>query len=316
MFSRYRSLVILAAVLLFELSLLAYQFRQNADVPLVRHGTIYLVTPVQKGLRAFTDAIGRVWWGYVDLRDARRQNQELVRERDRLQLETQGLRKEVEQARRLQALVDFRRELPPTTLVAPVIGSSGAETSQTVILGKGRNAGLQPDMPVLTPAGIVGKVLHVFPTSAQALLLTDANSGVACLLESSRIHGILRGKDQPLCRLAYVANGEKVEIGERVLTSGEDRIYPKGLPVGIVVAARPGPEFQEIEVRPFAPLNRLEEVLVITKMPASEPETLPQAPTPSGGADSSAKSPPAAAPETPPQPESPSSPQEGAPERP
>lgn len=275
MFSRHRNLVILASVLFVQLGLLAYQFRRGVDIPLIRHGTLYMVAPVQRGLRAFTATIHRAVSEYVDLREARRQSQGLARELEQLQLEAQRLRLEASQARRLRGLLDFRQEFPLRVMAAQVIGAGASESSHTVILDRGSNAGLRPDLPVIVPAGVVGKVLRVFPDSAQVLLITDAYSGVACLLEGSRIHGILKGTNKPLGRLLYVANGEKVEVGETLVTSGEDRIYPKGLPAGVVVSARPGPEFQEIEVQPIAQLNRLEEVLVVLERETSEATTLP-----------------------------------------
>ena len=285
MLSRHRNLVILTSVLFLQLSLLAYQFRRGADIPLIRHGTIFLVTPVQKGLRVFTEGIQGVVYGYLDLREARRESQDLAREVDQLRLETQRLRHEAEQSRRLQALLDFRQELPLATVAAQVIGSGASETSQTLILDQGVNAGLRPDLPVIVPAGVVGKVLRVFANTVQVLLITDANSGVACLLESSRIHGVLKGRNRPLAQLAYVNNGDRVAVGETLVTSGEDRVYPKGLPVGVVVATRPGPEFQEIEVQPFAHLNRLEEVLVILERGAAvETAPVPPPSAPPGGA--------------------------------
>ncbi|MBF8305353.1 MAG: Rod shape-determining protein MreC [Acidobacteria bacterium] len=270
MFSRHRNLVILTAVLFAQLGLLAYQFRRGTDIPLIRNGTMYVVTPVQRALRAVTDTLRGAVYGYVDLRDARQQSQDLAREVEQLQLEAQRLRREASQARRLQVLLDFREELPLPVVAAQVIGAGAGENSHTVILDKGRDAGLRPDLPVIVPGGIVGKVLRVFADTAQVVLITDANSGVACLLENSRIHGVLKGTNKPLGRLLYVNTGEKVEVGEAVVTSGEDRIYPKGLPVGVVVSARPGPEFQEIEVQPIAQLNRLEEVLVVLEREASE----------------------------------------------
>lgn len=279
MTSRYRSLMLLAAVLLVQLLLLAYQLRRNQDIPLIRLGTALVVTPMQKGLRAFFGAAGELWQGYVDLRGARRQSETLAREVDQLKLENQQLREQAEQGRRLQVLLDLRQQVPSPTVVAQVISASSSETARLLTIDKGQNAGIRPDLPVLVPDGIVGKVLHAFPNSAQVLLLTDPYSGVACLLENSRVHGVLKGQNKPLGSLAYVPNGEPVEIGQRVFTSGEDQIYPKGLPVGVVVEARPGPEFQQITVQPFAPLNRLEEVLVLLLVAAAEP----QAPIASAG---------------------------------
>ncbi len=262
MFSRHRDLVILTLVLFAQLAL-AHQSRRGEDVSLIRHGTMYVVTPVQRGMRAVTDTFRRVVDGYLDLREARRQSQDLSRELDQLRIEAQRLRREASQAKRLQALLDFRQELPLLTIAAQVIGSDGSEISQAVILDKGREAGLRPDLPVIVPDGVIGKVLRVFADSSQVILITDAESGVASLLEGSRIHGVLRGTNRSLGHLMYVVNDQPVSVGEIVVTSGEDRIYPKGLPLGVVVSARPGLEFQEIEVQPLAQLNRLEEVLVV-----------------------------------------------------
>ena len=276
MFSRHRDLVVLSVVLFAQLSLLTYQFRREGNIPLIRHGTLYVLTPVQSGMRAATDTFRRVVRGYLDLRDARRQSEDLSRELDRLRIEAHRLRREANQAKRLQALLDFRQELPLRTIAAQVIGSDGSELSQTVILDKGNEAGLRPDLPVIVPDGVIGKVLRVFSGSSQVILITDAESGVAALLESSRIHGVLRGTNRSLGRLLYVVNGQPVNVGEVVVTSGEDRIYPKGLPLGVVVSARPGVEFQEIEVQPLSQLNRLEEVLVVLgreQAEEEEPET-------------------------------------------
>ena len=124
-----------------------------------------------------------------------------------------------------------------------MVGSGGSETARLVLLDKGQEAGLRPDMAVMVSDGIVGKVLRVFPYAAQVLLLTDANSGVACLLESSRIHGVLKGQNRPLCSLGYVPNDEKVQIGERIFTSGEDRIYPEGFACGRSGRGSSGPVF-------------------------------------------------------------------------
>ncbi|MBI4443827.1 MAG: rod shape-determining protein MreC [Acidobacteria bacterium] len=271
MTTSHRNLVILAAVVLLQLLLLAYQLRRNESMPLIRYGTIMVVTPVQKTFHAVVQGIGGVWGGYVDLWHTRQENEDLLRDLNRLRLDNNQLRNQAEQARRLQVLFDFRQETPFRLVAAQVIGSDAAQTSRLLLIDKGSEAGLQPDLAVLVPEGVVGKVLHVFPNAAQVLLLTDGNSGLGGLLEESRIHGVVRGNNSPLGDLAYIPNGEKVEIGSRVVTSGEDKIFPKGLPVGVVVSAQPGIDFQQIQVQPVARLNRLEEVLVI--LPGSSPES-------------------------------------------
>jgi len=263
--SRYRNFGILITVLTIEIVVLAYQVHKNRDVPLLRQIAILVVTPIDKGIRVVSGGTWSVWRNYMDLRGARRENRELVGQLNEIKLENQRLQEEAAQGRRLQALLQFKEEVPSETVAAQVISSGASETSRVLIIDKGQDAGLRPDMAVIVPDGIVGKVLRVFPYAAQVLLITDPNSGVACLLERSRVHGVLRGQNKSQASLGYVVNDDKVQIGERVFTSGEDRIYPKGLPVGVVVEAHPGASFQEISVQPFAKLDRLEEVLIVTK---------------------------------------------------
>jgi rod shape-determining protein MreC len=262
---RYRNLGILVTVLLIEIVVLVYQVHRNRDVPLLRQIAVLAITPIDKGIRVVSGGTWRVWRNYMDLRGARTENAELQEQLKEIKLENQRLQEDAQQGKRLQGLLQFKDETPSETIAAQVISSGANETSRVLIIDKGQAAGLRPDMAVIVPDGIVGKVLRVFPHAAQVLLLTDPNSGVACLLETSRVHGVLKGQNKSLASLGYIVNDDKVQIGQKVFTSGEDRIYPKGFPVGVVVEARPGGPFQDITVQPFAKLDRLEEVLVVTK---------------------------------------------------
>ena len=205
---RYRSLMVLAAVLFGQLLLMAYQLRRNQDVPLVRHSVVYLVAPIQRGASAVVRSVRGVWEGYVYLWGTRRQNQSLVGQMDKLKMENQRLREQAEEGRRLQVLFNLREQVPPPTVAAQVLSTGASETARIVLIDKGANAGLKPDLAVMVADGIVGKVLHVFPNTAQVLLVTDPYSGVACLLEGSRVHGILKGQNKPVAILWYVPNGE------------------------------------------------------------------------------------------------------------
>jgi rod shape-determining protein MreC len=132
---------------------------------------------------------------------------------------------------------------------------------------------------VITPTGIVGKVIRVLPATAQVLEINDTSSGVGAILEKSRLQGILKGTPAGETFVHYVMNDEKVEVGEFVLTSGGDRIFPKGMPIGRVVQVDPGPDtFLNIRVKPAARLERLEEVLVVTKVVDVQPELAPEGP--------------------------------------
>jgi len=276
LFSRYRNAVVLVAALFLQLVLLAFQIKRDRDVPLLRIWAVGAITPVEKLVSSGIRGVYGVWHDYVDLRQARQESQGLLEEVSRLKLERHRLLEEAAEARRLRALVQFRELTPSVTVAARVIGSSASETSRVLFLDKGSESGIRPNMAVITAEGIVGKVHRVFRGSAQVLVITDPDSGVGALLERSRLHGALRGFGGFFCQLRYIANDEKVEPGDQVFTSGEDRIYPKGLPIGVVTSAKTGAVFKEIMVQPLARLNRLEEVLVVTRGVDQEIQARPE----------------------------------------
>jgi rod shape-determining protein MreC len=145
-----------------------------------------------------------------------------------------------------------------------VIGSSGSDLSRIVYIDKGENAGIKRDMAVMTADGIVGKILLVYPSVSQVLLISDQSSGVGALLEKTRLQGVLRGAASGEVVLERVMADEEVQVGENVLTSGGDQIFPKGLPVGTVMKVGNGKElFLNIKIKPAANLSKLEEVMVL-----------------------------------------------------
>jgi rod shape-determining protein MreC len=184
-------------------------------------------------------------------------------------MEQVRLQQDADQARRLQALLDFKEKFIAKTVAAQVIASSGTEQSRLITIDKGSNDHIKVDMPVITPDGIVGKVKEVFPQSSQVLLINDHDSGAGVILESSRLQGIVKGTSVGELQIVDIMSDEKVEPGEHVVTSGGDRIYPKGYAVGTVISSTPDRDndpFLAIKIKPAANLNRLEEVLIITKM--------------------------------------------------
>ena len=161
-----------------------------------------------------------------------------------------------------------------STIAAQVIGTSGSEQSRVLYIDKGSDDGLKPDMAVITPTGIVGKIVQVSAGSAQVLPINDQLSGVGAALKDSRLQGILKGAANGTTTLQYIMSDEPVKPGEPVITSGGDRIFPKGLEIGTVASVEPGKDlFLNIRVIPSARLDRLEEVLVITKVQDKLPDT-------------------------------------------
>ncbi len=269
-FSRYRNVTILVAVLFAQVLTLAVQVRRPSErgpVRLVRVWTVAAITPVEKGVVYTTGFFGHLWHNYFWLRGVRQENGELRQQMEQMRLEQIRLAQDAAQARRLQALLAFKEQFIAQTVAAQVIGSGGSELSRTVYIDKDARDGVRPDMAVIAPEGVVGKIIHVFPGASQVLLITDPASGVGALLSKSRLQGILKGTAAGEIVLQYVMADEKVEPGDLVLTSGGDRVFPKGLPIGTVTQVRPGADlFLSIRVKPAAPMARLEEVLVITRM--------------------------------------------------
>jgi len=273
--SRYRNVTILVAILFAQVLGLAVQVKRSTeDQPtrLIRVWAVGAVTPFEKSIVWFQSGVSNLWHNYFYLRGVRQENRDLKQQIERLQLEQARLNEDAQQAHRLQALLGFREQFISKTLAAQVIGSSGSEQSRLLYLDKGSRDGIKPDMAVITAAGVVGKVLRVFGTTSQVLLVNDQTSGVGVILEKSRLQGVLRGTPLGEVVLEKVMSDETVQPGERVLTSGGDQIFPKGLPVGTVTQVSPGPElFLNIRVKPAADLGRLEEVLVITQQLETEP---------------------------------------------
>jgi rod shape-determining protein MreC len=273
---RYRNLLVLLALLVAQILGLAMQVRRTRigndpgdgrSVLLLRLWANALVSPPERLFHTSGHGISGLWQNYVDLRHVRQQNQDLQKTVDRLRLEQAALLEDARQGERLQALLNFQQKYIYKTVAAQAIGSSGTDQSRVFYLDKGKDAGLERDMAVITPDGIVGKVREVFPHSAQVLAINDQTSGAGVILESTRIRGILRGNALGQPQIVDIIADQRIQPGEKVITAGGDQIFPRGLPVGVVEKIERDPErdaFVLVIVKPAAHLDRLDEVLVIT----------------------------------------------------
>ncbi len=275
---RHGNITILTVVLFVQLLALAYQVKRPTErgpIRLIRWWAISAVTPFEKAFVDSVDWTSNTWHNYVYLRNVRRQNDELRSQIEQLRLQQVRLTEDANQARRLQALLGFKEQYISETMAAQVISSTGSEFTRGIYIDKGSRDGIKRDMPVITADGIVGKVFSVFPTSSLVLEINDPSSGAGVILEKSRLQGILKG-DQKGTGETYIGNimsDEKVENGDVVITSGGDRVFPKGLPVGSVEKVQPGQDaFLSVRVHPAARLDRLEEVLVITRIVEKTPD--------------------------------------------
>lgn len=269
--SRHRNVSILVAVLFAQVLGLAVQVKrssQSEETRLIRLWTVSAVTPFEKALVWSQQSVSGTWHNYLYLRGVRAENRELKQQIEQMRIEQVRLAQDAEQARRLQVLLSFKEKFIAKTVAAQVIGSSGSEQSRSVYIDRGSADGVKTEQAVITAEGIVGKVYEVFQDhTAKVLLVNDQSSGVGVVLEKSRLQGILRGTPSGELVVEKILSDESVQPGERVLTSGGDQIFPKGLEVGVVREAVPGKDsFLNIRLKPAANLNKLEEVLVVTQV--------------------------------------------------
>ena len=268
---RHRPFFVLVGVLIAQLTLLSAQITRDHNVPLARVWAEAALAPFERSLRGLADVAGGLWDGVRDVTSAERQNQEL---RARLAASENRIRELSEQSaenERLRTLLDYKTRVAYSTVAAEVIGSSPGEASSTVLIDRGADSHFTADLAVITPDGAVGKIVAVYAHTAQVLLLTDAAAGAGGMLDKSRAQGVLKGTGRGMCRLDYLMNGESVSVGDLVLTSGLDQVFPKGLPLGRVVKVSDGNIYKNIVVEPAVALDRLEEVLVVFPK-ASAPE--------------------------------------------
>jgi rod shape-determining protein MreC len=266
---RHRNLIIFLAVLFLQILGLAVQVKRGSDAEntrLIRVWAVDVITPFERVLLWAQNGTDNLWHNYVYLRGVRAENRQLKDQIEQMRLEQVRLNEDAVQAHRLQALLAFKEQFISKTVAAQVIGASGSDASRMLTIDKGEDQGLKRDMAVITADGIVGKVLQVYPSVSQVLLINDQTSGVGTILEKSRLQGFLKGTATGEVALEGVMSDEQVVPGENVLTSGGDQIFPKGLPVGTVARVGSGKDlFLNIRIKPAVNLSKLEEVLVVVE---------------------------------------------------
>jgi rod shape-determining protein MreC len=260
---RYRSLTALVLVIGAQLLLLAYQVKTQQDVRLIRVWAVTAVTPVARVLEAVRSNVASFVHDYVVLVDVRQENRRLSAELGKLKLEAQYLRAELATADRARALRIFQSRTPSRTIAARIIGTATAADSKVVFIDRGSTSGVMRGMAVITPDGIVGRISAAYPTASQALLITDPSFAAGVISRKNYVQGTLKGQGHGLCTVDYVQNEEKLEEGEWFFTSGDDRVFPKGLPVGQVRTVRKGKVLKEVILAPSGFSDGLEEVLIV-----------------------------------------------------
>src|ERR1700682_859464 len=265
--SRHKSLVLLAGIIVLQVLLLAVQIKRESKGRLIRVWTVGAASPFERAGSYGFGWVRDTWRHYFALQNTTKENEQIRHENDALKLQITQLQGKAAEAARLAALLSFRQSHAGVPMIAArVIGASAGAASQTIQLDRGERDGIRKNMGVITPDGVVGKVVESYPNAAQVLLLTDKESGVGAMLADSRTQSPVGAQGEPLLVMKYVPNDDTVSLGERVITSGMDRIFPRDLPVGTVADIKGGNPFKVIRVRPAANLERLEEVIVLLSL--------------------------------------------------
>jgi rod shape-determining protein MreC len=274
---RQRTTVLFIAVMLGHIILISAQVNSRSGVPLLEVVTFGTFAEVQRFAAGGTGSIRRAWNAYVNLRGVRIENERLKRELGETQVQLQQERAQAERSRQLEQLLGFQSQIAIKTLPTIVIGAGASPDSRTVTIDRGSKAGVHVNMAVIAPTGVVGRVVTPTSHASKVQLLVDRNAGAGALIERSRAQGVVLGTGEELLRMNYVSDIADVKIGDAVVTSGIDGIYPRGFAIGTVQSVDRGNGLSVIRVRPSVDFNRLEEVLVVVSPPAQAP--LPEGPS-------------------------------------
>ncbi len=261
--------VIIATILLLVLSFLLFT---NIAVFQKGYGKakFYLadgVGPVLQILKTPARSVSYVLENYVDLIDVKRRNDKLKKKVETLELETQKIPELEKENERLKGLLHLVEEQPNELIAARIVGEDVMNWFKCVIIDKGRSAGIKEKMPVITPSGIVGQAVEVHNWHTKVMVVNDTNSAVDVYVSGKNARGIVEGTGSTTLKLKYVTKNDEVEVGDKLITSGKDAIFPKGLAVGIVINVNKNKAglFSDIDVMPFNNFKKLDEVLVVKK---------------------------------------------------
>ena len=271
---RQRTGYLFLTVMLGHVILISAQVNTRRGVPVLQVVTFGLFAEVQRVSSTVVSSLRGGWTNYVSLRDVRAENDALKAQLAEAQVQLQEQRALADRSKGLLATLELRDRSNLKTIAAEVIGAGASMDFKTVTIDKGTSDHVGPDMAVMAPSGVVGRVVVPSARAAKVQLLTDRNAAAGVLIARSRSQGVVVGTGEELLRMEYVSEVADVTVGDSVVTSGIDGIYPKGYVVGTVEAVeKSGNSYKQILVRPAVDFSSIEEVLVVlTPMPGREAE--------------------------------------------
>jgi len=275
--NRYRNITVLLLVIFAQLILLAVQVKNDQNVRFIRVWTVTAVSPLARLMEGMRGSSISFIHNYITLHDSDAENRRLRAENDQLKLDKIFLSNELNRAENAKALELFQQQSPSKTLAASVFSMGIGSSRKVLWVDRGSVSKVMREMAVVIPDGIVGKVTDVYPTASVVMLITDPMFAAGVVSGKTHAHGTLKGTGTPLCKVDFVAFEDKVDVGDWFYTSGDDRIFPRGMPVGVVKSVRPGQPYKEIMLEPSGMAHgSLEDVLIVVEGVHQEiPDTPP-----------------------------------------
>ena len=260
------------AVVVGHIILISAQVQSRSGAPVLQAVVFGAFAQIQQGTWTVVSAVRGVWQGYVDLRRVRSENLALKQRLSDAEILIQEQRALAERSRGLARMLELREGVQLKTVAAEIIAAAATPDFRTVTIDKGTFHGVRRDMAVIAPAGAVGRVVVPGTRAAKVQLLIDRNAAAGALIERSRAQGIVVGTGDGRLRMEYVSDASDVSVGDVVVTSGIDGIFPKGFAIGrIDTVDKLGVSYRQILVRPAVDFSSLEEVaVVLTPTPAHE----------------------------------------------
>ena len=267
---RQRTGYLFVGLTIGHIVLISAQVNTERGVPILEAVTFGVFAEVQRAASTAIGGMRESWSDYVALQEVRRENDRLRTEVAQLQVRLQQERALAQRSRTLESLLELRSEADLPTVAASVIAGGASPDFRTITVDKGTADGLRFDLAVIAPAGVVGRVITPTARAAKVQLLIDRNAAAGALVERSRAQGVAVGTGGDL-RLDYVSGTADVQVGDTVVTSGIDGIYPKGFVIGQIESVERGQGvFGMIAVRPAVDFSSLEAVLIVLHPTAQE----------------------------------------------
>lgn len=259
-----RNILLLVAMLFAQLLMMSSNLKRTNGSSLLESGVLRASSPVLEATRVVSGGVGSFAERVKEIRTARDDNAILRREVSDLRMELARLREDSLENERLRRLLEMRQELAPRALGAHVVSTNLSSQARMLVIDRGTEDGVVPDLPVVAWGGAVGRVVYADAHLAKVRLISDPAGGAAGLVQRSRVPGIIQGKGEGPVSLAYVPSYADVAQGDRVVTSGKDGVFPRGFTIGRVVSVGKEPGVSKtILVQPELDFGELEEVLVL-----------------------------------------------------